>query len=448
MKKISLILFMFLSIFLTSCETNDSSNIDDSNLIEKQILPFDPNNQYIVDSTPNPLNLEVDSEDELMLVINPLMEKMESYIYNYTGEEKYFSESYPIVKSELDFTIGKRIFDPYLNMTVFRAFGYLKIIKENILPLDDFKEDVWQETTSIQPDNTQVTDSMFKIFANDDEVYYSYYEKDNYDRIVGMEVWISNANDTLEVSFEKNYFYYHTRIWNYTVQSYYKENDISYEWVITNSEEEFVGLHYRENNYQKDSFIELDIEQREDGTESNYVRYYNPETHLYFVKVYDENDEEDYTYLAKYNASHQTIFTLERRYEDLFNFEFNLMSMDGWDVIDKVGYTHTLYYNDEEIKLPSGINIEVSELYGINLYGSMGRNDTVEKFSLENSGLTPPIAYEDLTDLEDQIRAESITMINDFHTDEFENIEDRFNLINKQLDINVFYKMAQDYVKE
>lgn len=80
---------MFLSVFLTSCETDVSSNIDDSDLIEEQILPFVPNNQYIVDSTPNPLNLEIDSEDELMLVINPLMEKMYTNSSNYTGEETY-----------------------------------------------------------------------------------------------------------------------------------------------------------------------------------------------------------------------------------------------------------------------------------------------------------------------------------------------------------------------
>jgi hypothetical protein len=102
--------------FLTSCKTNDSSNIDDLDPTEEQNITFGPNKTYSLDDTPIPLNLEIDSKDELKLFVDRLLEKLKMFEYDHAGNETFFIEEYPMIRSELVFMITKRSLMNYSTM--------------------------------------------------------------------------------------------------------------------------------------------------------------------------------------------------------------------------------------------------------------------------------------------------------------------------------------------
>lgn len=448
MKKITILLFILCGIILTSCETHESSNIDEPDPIDQQNILFDPNETYTLDNTPNPLNLEIDTTDELMLVVDQLLDKLKMFEIDDAPNEPYFIEEYPLIRSDLDFMNTKRVFDQPYNYNGLNVFHTLGDMKNKIVDQSNFEEDVWQVNNSLQQDNTPLIADVFKIFVNDQEVYFSYYKKIENERIIGKSIWISNADDILEYSIAENIYDYGIGIWHQSFQSYYKENDINYTWIVDNDGEEFNRLDYIEFNYLDDSMLHLKIDHSVESEFRKQVIYYNPVNHIYFNKRYI-NDEEDYSIIVKYNAFNQTIFEIHKDHLDALVVVFNLMLIDGWDHIDRINFTNRLYDNEQEIVFPDGVDLICSAYTGIYLRSDIQTTDSIEKFNLENSGLTTPIDYEEYLNLEDQIRTESMTMINDFYTDEYiANIEYHYALIFNQFDINAFYIIAQDYITE
>ncbi|GEM_PF-5004161 len=468
MRKLLLVLSFILVVTMSACtndiglddpvdddpglvdEDDDPNDIDDPNdggdpEPDDTIIPLDPDAEYVLDDTPNPLNETIQTREEVLVIVNEILDAME-ILNPVPSSDPLFTEELPIVRSELDFINNERIFDDHFSFGALSAQGYLRVIRDELNPFDPFAEDQWVIREALMIDNSVYTKKTFRIYVNEDEVQYQYYYIDGYDRVVAADAWISIKDGVLELSFSSIAYYYEEGHFEHGIRSYYKQDDIEYTWQVFQHEGAFVGLNYIERNFAEDSYLHRKIDNSIEGVDRDQVRYYNPETDLYYNMLY-KNDVESFLYLIQYNEQNQYIFTVDREGDGDFEFDFNLMLMDGWDTIDKEDYTYVLYDNDTAISLPDRMWVKVYEGFGLFLNGLTDQTELDGFFELDGSGLTSPITYAQLLELEDQIRQEAAVSIDDFHNTEYANIQDHFDVIFDVFDINVFYSMSQAFVE-
>lgn len=447
MKKFLVVLIVGLLLFLGACDSGHEESSNATTLLWTGFPSFDSKKDYPLDSSSNALNYTVDSKEDVRQSVAVMLEEM-AFLEPTANEDYpvYFNEAYPIQRDELDFMITNRIFDDPIHLGVLNAIAYLKIISSLLDSSDSFTEDQWIIRESLSQEG-YVEDTIYRIIVNEDTIDYAYYELGNDTWIIGVYASVSNIEGHMTIDLSLiAYFLYEDR-WDSALRTTYVENEGVTTWQVWMDDSgDFTGLNYIDYSFVDDAVMHLTIDNSEEGVNRKKVRTYDPESGMYY-QILRKNDVEDFLYLIQYNENNQYVYKLDRDNDEL-EFDFNLMLMEGWDQILKDGYSNVLSLEDKKITLPYGVHVDVNDRFGIYIDGYLSSSDLSDNFNLKGTSLVPPITYSESLVIEENVRMSSLTLINSFYEEEYLNVENHLALIMEPLNVDVFFRIASEFISE
>lgn len=424
--------------------TGPVCNDDQIGIVDECINILDIENK--IDYTPSEDNLEVDSAEDVLLLLQSINDKLDDLLEFSSESNKLFIEEYPIYRSDLDFDLTVDGPIDSFQIGLVNHYYYLNTIL-NHFDNNTFVEDTW---ISIIP-TSDATQTMYKLYIDNGEIHYHYYDMDTYHQIRGIEGKVSNTNDVLEYTFNHIVYFADEFHWNYAIHTHYLE-DVSYiEDAIYRNATEINGIYHKEIDYVAGLFYRVSFENTDELTSEKSVKGYSSETGVYYT-ISHENDLERRLEIDQYNDQSELVYftTRTNSFDPAINnldFDFNLMLIDGWDTIGEKDYIKELYNEGTLIEFDSRTTLDLNEYLGITISGNIWENETAEGFNLPSSGLTLPIDYAQYTELEALVRIEADELYNNVYNNIYSNVDDMYDDIFSTFDEYVFYKLYVDYLE-
>lgn len=396
-----------------------------------------------IDHTMSLDNTEIDSKTDVLEVLNNVIPKVEDTVKSKTTEINTGEDiDYPIVRSELDYDMNKRLpYQPIHNTLKSHSFDLRRIL-DDVNVNESFVEDEW---IMLNPNNSYAS-AMYKLYINNGELHYYYYCLYNdyhEDQIYAIEGTISNEDNLLEYSINNLSYFPESNTFDRAYHSNFKENDSFEEEILYYDEGEISYSFLLQYNYITDSFSQIELDNTVRDVSSKKLKGYIAESGLRYEISY-ENDIEEYLFITKFNEEDQYLFNTVRqksRYDTTYSlaYDFNLLLINGWDTLDKQNSEFLLYSDSTLIDISGNTHVFVSPYGGFRVTGYMEETDSTDDFNLSGTTLLPPITYQELVQLESTIRTDTTELYQDFYTNNLENPAEEISNTRDLFNDNNFY---------
>lgn len=431
MKKILLtVICMFFSMMLSACTDQQQTQLD--------IEMFDDEKTYQIDESESEENLIIHDQSEVVDYMTQITEEIErEYL---TSNSTEFVE-FPLNKEDITTqAYGRSTLNFLMESMIYTVNTLLENTVLDIKEEDDFYEGTYTIKMGLDEHFNPIKDTVYKAYINEGFVYIERYSHD-----------LSMTLDILKINFKNDQLSFEWYVASYSEATYmwHHVHHVSFvegqtlTYTSTSFEDEKISSYSKlQYNMENLDYIYIRDERNVSSNEvqNQFIEYHDIDQNITFSVLF-KNDEVDHLDYSQYNADGKYLYYVSQGIT--LEFEYNLLMMDGWDKIDMVDDSLTLFYQNQAIHLPEGVTVNINKFRGFFLEGEIDV-DQEEIFNLESCDLESPISYAEMLVKNQQIIIDAKTIFNEHNQYENKDIFTWSETYLNEFDLETFYALVAD----